>query len=419
MRYLAFLFTFICFFSLSAQDSVYTRQVISTLCQDNFKGRGYIGNGDKKAAAYIQKQFKNIGLSPVNGSYLQKFKFPVNTLPYVEITYNGKKLIPGVDYLVDAASPGINFEGTVQFIPYDLLMNNRHYDSIGLQLSEVVLDTFTDKYSEDAAISLKKYVSDRKKKLIIRLSNSKLTWSSSPTLNKYTSITIRDEIFDRSKPAEFKIRIKNKFHTNYTSQNVLGFIPGSDPKYKDSFIVFTAHYDHLGMMGKAMFPGANDNASGIAMLLNLAKYYKSEPQKYSILFIAFSGEETGLIGSHYFVLNPKVPLPNIRFLINIDLMANGADGIMVVNGLVFPSEYKLLKAINDQENYLPAVKVRGKAANSDHYFFSEEGVPCFFFYLMGEYPYYHDVNDKPEMVPLTNFNGAFELFVKFTKELQK
>ncbi len=77
----------------------------------------------------------------------------------------------------------------------------------------------------------------------------------------------------------------------------------------DSFLVFSAHYDHLGQMGKDIyFPGANDNASGTSMLLNLAKYYSQNRPKYSVLFIAFGGEEAGLIGSEYYVKNPLVPL---------------------------------------------------------------------------------------------------------------
>ena len=210
----------------------------------------------------------------------------------------------------------------------------------------------------------------------------------------------------------------NKFFAPYTSQNVIGYVEGT--RFKDSFVVITAHYDHLGMMGNAaLFPGANDNASGVAMMLNLAKYYSQNPQTFSVVFIAFSGEETGLIGSKYFVDHPLFPLDNIRFLLNIDLMGNGADGVMTVNAMVYTKEFMALKSINDASNYLPAIKARGKAKNSDHYWFSEAGVPSFFFYLMGPYPHYHDVNDKASNVPLTNFSEAFQLFRDFVTLVQK
>ena len=91
---------------------------------------------------------------------------------------------------------------------------------------------------------------------------------------------------------------------------------------------------------------------------------------------------------------------------------------MVFNGTINPSEFQLLKTINDKEKYLPAVKIRGKAANSDHYWFAQSGVPAFFFYLMGPYPFYHDVNDQATALPLTNFEQAFMLFQSFISQLQ-
>jgi aminopeptidase YwaD len=417
--------TFIALFSVlnclhaSSQDTIYARKIMNELCSKAYKGRGYVGKGDAKAAKYIASQFKSIGLKTVKKSYFQEFSFPVNTFPKeVVVKYNGKLLTAGVDYIVDPSCPSFSFQGKVDFIPLQELNDELQYDLKGGKFKHVVLDTFTGRYFEEAAISLKKYTADHNKKLVVRLTNDKLTWSSSPVLSNRCIITLKSHVFDRSAEAYFDISIKSKFYQKYTSKNVLGLIEGT--QHKDSLIVFTAHYDHLGMMGRtAMFPGANDNASGVAMMLNLAKYFSEHPQPYSLLFIAFSGEETGLIGSNYYVRNPVLPLENIRFLINIDLMGNGSEGVMAVNGTIFPRQFSILKNINEKEKYLPEVKVRGKAQNSDHYWFSEAGVPCFFFYLMGPYPHYHDVNDKSSAVPLSNFSNAFRLFRDFISELQK
>ena len=419
MKILPILISFFLFTSLHGQDTIYARKVIHKLCSKKYKGRGYVGKGDIKASRYIASQFRSLGLKPVNRSYFQEFSFPVNTFPgEMTVRYNGRELKPGVDYLVDPSCPSFSFKGKVEFIPLQELNDEKHYDIKGMKLRHVVLDTFTPKLNEEAAISLRKYFGDRQKNLIIRLSNDKLTWSSSPELSNRCIITLRNDVFDRSGPSEFEITVKNRFYRDYQSRNVLGMIEGL--KHKDSLIVFTAHYDHLGMMGKkAIFPGANDNASGVAMMLNLAAYFIKNPQDYTLLFIAFSGEENGLVGSNYYVKNPALPLEHIRFLVNIDLMGNGAEGVMAVNGTIFPKQMEKLKSINDREKYLPAVKVRGKARNSDHYWFSEAGVPCFFFYLMGPYPHYHDINDKASAVPLTNFSSAFLLFRDFIVELQK
>jgi Zn-dependent M28 family amino/carboxypeptidase len=182
----------------------------------------------------------------------------------------------------------------------------------------------------------------------------------------------------------------------------------------DSFLVVTAHYDHLGKMGDfAIFPGANDNASGVAMMLDLAKTFSKKPPKYSVLFIAFAGEEAGLLGSLYYTENPVLPLSKIKFLLNLDLMATGDKGLTAVNGTVHPELFDLLRTCNSIGSYLPVINARGKASNSDHYYFSEKGVPSMFIYLMGDYHQYHDVGDTYEAVTFSKYNEAFLLMKEF------
>jgi len=183
--------------------------------------------------------------------------------------------------------------------------------------------------------------------------------------------------------------------------------------------VLSAHYDHLGKMGEEVyFPGANDNASGVAMLLNLASHYShKEPPTKTIIFIAFGAEEAGLVGSKYFVNHPTIPLTQINFVFNMDLMGTGSEGAMIVNGRIDEEHYNRLVKINSQNNYLPIIKKRGKAANSDHYWFSEKGVPAFFMYLMGGISAYHDVDDVSKTLPLTKFNETFRLIRDFVDSL--
>ncbi|MDI1235660.1 MAG: M28 family peptidase [bacterium] len=412
----------------NAQDTSYARKVLNELCSPKYAGRGYVEHGDKKAAAYIQNQFKSIGLKKVEGTYQQKFTFPVNTFPgKVIVKYNGQLLVAGRDYIINAGCKSYRYKGSINFSSIDNLKDSSFYDRIGYNQKMAVIDTFNTKYFGEAVLTNKKYLTDFKKELIVKLTNDKMTWTSAYEQDNKCIITLKSNVFDRNKPAEFDIEIESEFYGGYseqgqlygtyTSQNVLGMLEGTENR--DSFIVFTAHYDHLGMMGStAMFPGANDNASGIAMLLNLAKYFKAHPQKYNLLFIAFSGEETGLIGSQFYVKHPIIPLEKIHFLINIDLMGNGAEGVMAVNGATFKEQFNLLTKINTKNNYLPTVKARGRAQNSDHFYFSEAGVPCFFFYLMGPYPYYHDIDDKASAVPFTNFSNAFLLFRDFIIGLQ-
>lgn len=196
----------------------------------------------------------------------------------------------------------------------------------------------------------------------------------------------------------------------------MAMVPGT---LKDSFIVFTSHYDHLGMMGKeAMFPGANDNASGTSMMLYLASYYAQHPGRYTMVFIGFSGEEAGLIGSKYFTEHPLIPLNRIRFLTNLDMVGDATNGITVVNATTFKNEFELLKQINEKNHYLKEIKSRDKAANSDHYHFTEAGVPSFFIYSNGGKGYYHDVFDTPSNLSLNNVGKLSDLLIHFVSEIR-
>jgi len=102
----------------------------------------------------------------------------------------------------------------------------------------------------------------------------------------------------------------------------------------------------------------------------------------------------------------------------MDIMGTGEEGITVVNGSVFKTEFDKLKEINTQHNFIKDVKIRGKAANSDHYFFAENGVKACFIYTMGGIKAYHDIYDRAETLPLNEFENLFKLITKFGDYLQ-
>ncbi|RZK29399.1 MAG: M28 family peptidase, partial [Hymenobacter sp.] len=244
----------------------------------------------------------------------------------------------------------------------------------------------------------------------------KLTASLSPTQNS----AIRLEALDN--PAVWQLRAHNgsagllelnldaQLIHHYPTQNLAAIVRGSTQP--DSFLVVSAHYDHLGMMGKkTYFPGANDNASGVALLLELAAHYARPENRpaCSVVFLLFGAEEAGLVGSTYFVQHPLVPLSNIKFLLNLDLLGTGEEGATVVNGRVHEAAFRRLTALNDAHHYLPHLTARGRAANSDHFPFSEAGVSAFFLYTRGGSLAYHDVHDQPAALSLAGFAGAYGL----------
>ncbi|MCD4683474.1 MAG: M28 family peptidase, partial [Bacteroidales bacterium] len=251
---------------------------------------------------------------------------------------------------------------------------------------------------------------------IIFLKEDKVWWHVSngkEVLDYFKLQIISDKIPISSKT--ITIKVNNTYFTDYQTQNVIGFVEGKvEP---DSFLVFTAHYDHLGQMGAdTYFPGANDNASGTAMLLNLARHYSLSENRpdYSIVFMALSAEEVGLMGSEFYATNPLFPLERIKFLVNLDMVGSGSQGVKVVNGSIFKDKFNLLVKLNTKHEYIRKVEERGEAANSDHYPFYAQGVPCFFIYTLGdECKEYHNIYDVSDNVPLTEYDDFFKLLLDF------
>lgn len=405
---------------VSAQNIEYARETINTLCSPDYHGRGYVSGGDAKAAAFIYKELKK--LDNVKVQY-QSFPLTVNTFPKsmkVRVAHN--TLQPGIDYIVKPNCPTVSKRRyNLLWLTNDILNSEEKFSALlksrpGYQ-HFIVIDTLP-KGENTARERAKKYVQQNAASGVIHLTNGKLTWSVANSQGNAAELYIKADKLPRD-AKNIEIHVDAKLTQDYLTQNVIGYIEGTENPNK--IIALTAHYDHLGRMGKdTYFPGANDNASGTAMMLDMANYYSKNPPKFSVLFIAFAAEEAGLVGSNYYVnADPKYPLYKMKFLINMDLMATGSKGMMAVNGLEFEEEYKALVAINDEKKYLPEIKARGKAANSDHYWFTEKGVHSFFFYLMGDFPSYHDPGDKAGIVPLTEYEDTFKLIRDFIDYLQK
>lgn len=373
------LFAFL--FTSAQKDTAAARIVINKLTSKEFAGRGYVNKGIETAATYLNNVYKDHLLKPLKKhSFSQYFTSPINTFPgKMSVIADGKELTPGVHYIISPESKGIMG---------------------GFMLFEV--DSLTYK-----ATDLRREVP-----LVVKRVK-KLTWSVAREVADYTVIEVLKDSFPKG-IKNIDVIIENKLESKYKMQNICGYIKGKTKP--DSFIVFTAHYDHLGMMGnKTYFPGANDNASGVSMLLSLMDYYTANKPDYSVAFICFAGEEAGLLGSKHYTENPMFPLNKIKFLINMDLLGTGEEGITVVNATEFKPEFELLKSINEKNNYLKLIKPRGKAANSDHYWFTEKGVPAFFIYTMGGITAYHDVFDVSKTLPLTEFSDVRKLLIEFVK----
>jgi hypothetical protein len=405
---------------LGAQNLNYARKVITDLCAPEMYGRGYVNKGDHIAACYIREELKSAKVKSFTPDYFQNFGFPVSVFAdEVSMVIDNHSFIPGDHFIVAAGCPPVDGIFNLLWVDSAMIDNQTLFNQIEKQFLRQTFLVFGDVKNQkiNHPERLKQLILNPfKAKGIIHASEKKLTWSVATKWDPFATIFVKDGLL---KPYQTSVKlVVNPQIKSHNTQNVIAYVEGS--KFKDSFVVFTAHYDHLGMMGsEAIFPGANDNASGVAMLLDLVNYYSKNKPDYSIAFMFFAGEEAGLFGSYFYTENPLFPLKQISLLINLDLMGTGDKGLTAVNATIFPDEFQELQLTNMDGDYLPTIASRGKAQNSDHYYFTENGVKSFFFYLMGDYHFYHDVDDKADSLPLSKYNEAFKLIQKFTDHYQK
>jgi hypothetical protein len=194
-----------------------------------------------------------------------------------------------------------------------------------------------------------------------------------------------------------------------TGRNVVAFLD----KKADKTIVIGAHFDHLGMGGQgslhrgdsAIHNGADDNASGTAALLALAKIFKYETLKSNILFIAFSGEENGLWGSNYFVKNPTVDLKTVNYMINMDMVGRlNPEKSLAVHGVgTSPSFPSVLDPLNSDS--LKLVPSESGVGPSDHTSFYLQDLPVLHFFT-GQHADYHKPSDDADKI---NYEGLVQV----------
>lgn len=402
--------------SLISQNNP-SREILNDLCSDEMMGRGYVRFGHVKAAKYIQEYYKSIQLKQFKkGTYLQPFKIKANTFPNdLNVSIDGKPLNEGVDYILDPSSG--TAKGKFGLIKVDQKNLMDFLDEVSLSKIKnfegkvLVLNTLNSNNPDTLSIFNELKIGLSMICPIIWVNNEKFTWSISRDVAEFPILELKDSlIWDAD---SVYLDVENVFLRDIVTHNVIGSISG----LKKKSIIISAHYDHLGMMGKAIFPGANDNASGVAMLLSLANYFSDKSPKYNLVFIAFGAEEAGILGSKYYVENPLFPLDDIKFVLNLDIMGTGDEGITVVNGLLHKKQFKQLTSINKKQEYLSKIKIRGRAANSDHYWFSQLGIPSFFIYTMGGIKAYHDVYDRSETLPMSEFNDLFHLLIDFIEAI--
>ncbi|MCK5816828.1 MAG: M28 family peptidase, partial [Candidatus Marinimicrobia bacterium] len=200
--------------------------------------------------------------------------------------------------------------------------------------------------------------------------------------------------------------IYKKVKTN----NVIAVIEGIT--MPDSVICLSAHYDHMGGLGDVYYPGANDNASGVAVILALARYYAETSPPMTLAFCFFTGEEQGLKGSWKYTRHPILPLKKVMMALNLDMVGSGLDGYGLVGGNDWPADVSIFEEIREAHE-MGQLKLRPNSPNSDHFPFTVKGVKAIFFYASGGEQPYHHPDDIPETLDWETMENTIILMKKY------
>ena len=398
---------------LNAQDLAHYKQVVKELSSSKYQGRGYALGGANKAGKYLKKEFEKAGVDEV---VIQPFKLSINTFPgKMKMSVDGKEQIPGVDFTMREYSPGAHGTFPLYFI------DTANYDPAKI-FSDLAKPENKDVFVVcDFMFSYKHGKDFRKMHSKNDCANAGMifTWEEPLKFYKaYGERVVEKPIIwvPERFPKDAKtvtVDIDNKFLQDYECFNVIAKVEG---RKHDSCYVFTAHYDHLGNLGKKVFyAGANDNASGTAAIVTLAAHYAQNRPEYDMYFIAFSGEDANLRGSEWYVDHPVVPLTQIKYLFNIDMIGDNNPVQYCEVSDEGMRGYALFEQINDEKHYFKSLNRGELAGNSDHYPFALRHVPCIFFENEegDAFKYYHTIHDTWENALFDSYEPVFKIVRDF------
>ena len=401
---------------LNAQDLAHYKKIVKELSSAKYQGRGYAADGANKAGKYLAKEFARAGADEVT---CQPFKLDINTFPgKMEVAVDGKKFIPGVDFTLREFAPGIKGEYKLYYIDMQNYNAEKIFADLALPENKdafVVCDfMFTYKHSADFKRMQSKSECANAGFIYTWESPLKFYKAYGEKVSEKPILWVAPDFPTNAKT--IKLNIENEFLDDYECFNVIAKVEG---KRHDKCYLFTAHYDHLGKLGKKTFyAGAHDNASGTATVVTLAAHYAKNKPEYDMYFIAFSGEDANLRGSEWYANNPIVPLNQIKYLINLDMIADNNPMQYCEVSNEGMNGFELMEKINGEKNYFKKLDRHELEGNSDHYPFAQRNVPCIFFMNEGgdAFKYYHTIYDNWKNAIFENYEPTVKLIVDFIEK---
>lgn len=474
------------------------KKILTVLAADDMEGRETGTPGNTKAANYIAEQLRQIGIPPLKklDGYFQPIAFTSEIWEDISLSVANKPYRHLWDYYafpkLNTNRPDLAKLGEVVFLGYGIESDNYNdykgkdvrgktiliYDGEPMRgktsyitNSEEVSDWTTDRTKKLMAAhkngvktvliidgKLKKNLGELRRELLdgrMKMGDTENT-AEKYANHLYISTEIAKDIIGKKNKKFVKARKKiakkgkpksvalptdialkqNKKINQLLGNNILGFIEGTDPVLKKEIVVVSAHYDHVGMRGNAVYNGADDNGSGSTGILEIAQAFQEAKKqgvgpRRSVLMIWMTGEEKGLLGSEYYSEFPIFPLENTIANINVDMIGrvhskykDNPNYIYVIGADRLSTElHKINEAANDTYTNLVLDYTYNDKNDpnrfyyrSDHYNFAKKGIPAVF-YFNGTHADYHRVSDtiekinfdKMEKIGRLIFHTAWEL----------
>jgi hypothetical protein len=441
------------------------------LAADSLEGRFSGSPGARVAAGFIADRFRSLGLEPAGeeGGHLQGFTFisavrpgPANRLA-LAFPEGERVLRLEDDYQPLTFSSSGAASGSVVFAGYGIKAADPAYDDYaGLDVKgKVVLVLRFSPDGDDPASRFAPYMPLRRKAAEAREQGAaallvatgpvggtepvpvKISFDASfadaglPVFGISTAVAeslfagqgftlaeLQQRVNERKEPASRPLAVAASLTADLVQErtradNVVALLPGTDPARRDEVVVVGAHYDHLGLggegsgslyrEGRAIHNGADDNASGVAALLEIARQLSAAPPARTVLFAAFAGEEEGLLGSNHLVRNLPVPKERLVAMINLDMVGRPKPGpALTIGGYGTATEWpQLIEGLN-ANHHLKLATNKGGFGASDHSSFYAADVPVLFFFT-GAHEDYHTPSDDagtldyPRMAQVARF----------------
>lgn len=413
------------------------------LASDALLGRKTGEQGNDVAARYIAEQFRKFGVKPINGgSYLQEVPFE-RTAPTAlgTIETQGKTLRVGEDFVVMSGGGVGLANNEVVHVGYGWIDEAKNYDDYrGLDIRDKVViaqvgtpDSKTTQEVFAALTAKRKFAAERGAAALIEIYNLQIPWKTVVNFFGKSSLRLKEtqvqdggllHLWVNAEPGkalaknavnELNLNVGEKQSQAIISHNVVGMIEGTDPVLKNEFVVLSAHFDHIGHGSQSgritpedsIFNGARDNAFGTTAILTAAEAFGQKPPKRSILLLAYTAEEIGLLGSKYYADNPLIPLNQCVFNLNCDGAGYDTKEQVSVIGLSRTSakphitKAALTLGLTATDDPAPEQNLFDR---SDNVSLAKKGIPSPNYapgmtsFSEEIYKYYHQVTDNPENI---------------------